>query len=60
MSPYLKVDEWLVSEDGFNTQHNRSSESIFSRGNGKMGQHTVATLCKGIILPVYIILIKHV
>lgn len=38
MSSYLKKDEWLIVEDGLNAENNRASESIFSLGNGKMGQ----------------------
>lgn len=38
MKKYLKVDEWKIIEDGFNPEYNRISESIFSIGNGKMGQ----------------------
>lgn len=38
MSSYLKQDEWLISEDQFYPENNRASESIFSLGNGKMGQ----------------------
>jgi maltose phosphorylase len=32
------VDPWAIIEDGFNPQENRVSESIFSLGNGSMGQ----------------------
>ena len=38
MKNYLKVDEWKIIEDGFFPEHNRVTESIFSLGNGKMGQ----------------------
>ncbi|SHI35491.1 maltose phosphorylase [Tangfeifania diversioriginum] len=31
-------DEWKIIEEGFNPENNRISESIFSIGNGKMGQ----------------------
>ncbi|HKK41149.1 MAG TPA: family 65 glycosyl hydrolase domain-containing protein [Bacteroidales bacterium] len=34
---YIK-DEWLVVEEGFHPDMNRESESIFSIGNGYMGQ----------------------
>jgi maltose phosphorylase len=38
MKDYIKYHEWLIIEEGFNPKHNRISESIFSIGNGKMGQ----------------------
>jgi maltose phosphorylase len=38
MKNYLKPDEWLILEEGFEPENNRVSESIFSIGNGKMGQ----------------------
>ena len=38
MKDYIKHDDWLIIEDEFNPEHNRISESIFSIGNGKMGQ----------------------
>lgn len=38
MNPYLKSDEWCIVEEGFNPENNKSSESIFSLGNGRMGQ----------------------
>lgn len=38
MKEYLKHHEWHVIEEGFNPRHNRISESIFSIGNGRMGQ----------------------
>ncbi|MBS0010860.1 MAG: glycoside hydrolase family 65 protein, partial [Bacteroidales bacterium] len=38
MDYYYKVDEWSIIEDGFNPERNRASESIFSIGNGHMGQ----------------------
>ncbi|MCD6202270.1 MAG: glycoside hydrolase family 65 protein [Bacteroidales bacterium] len=34
----FKPDAWKIIEEGFETEHNRASESIFSIGNGKMGQ----------------------
>ncbi len=34
----MKLDEWSVIEEGFHPQHNLVSESIFSIGNGRMGQ----------------------
>ncbi|HCT30060.1 MAG TPA: family 65 glycosyl hydrolase, partial [Bacteroidales bacterium] len=38
MNQYLKHDEWSIIEEGFNPKNARASESIFSLGNGQMGQ----------------------
>lgn len=38
MNSCYKQDEWLIIEDGFHPEMNRESESIFSIGNGYMGQ----------------------
>lgn len=38
MKKYLKHDEWCIIEEGFKPDMHKSSESIFSLGNGKMGQ----------------------
>ncbi len=38
MNKYLKHDGWKIIEDGFIPANNRASESIFSLGNGRMGQ----------------------
>ena len=38
MKTCYKKNEWLIIEDGFNPEMNRESESIFSIGNGYMGQ----------------------
>lgn len=38
MNRYLKVDEWNVIEEGFHANRQRASESIFSIGNGRIGQ----------------------
>ena len=38
MKNYLKHDEWCIIEEGFTPEYNRISESIFSIGNGRMGQ----------------------
>ena len=38
MKDYLKHDEWKIIEEGFYKKHNKISESIFSLGNGRMGQ----------------------
>ena len=35
---YYKIDEWKVIEKGFDPDMNKASESIFSLGNGRMGQ----------------------
>ena len=35
---YFKTDEWKVIEKGFNPDMQEASESIFSLGNGRMGQ----------------------
>ncbi len=38
MKQYLTHHEWQIIEDGFHAEHNRISESVFSIGNGRMGQ----------------------
>ncbi len=38
MKHYYKLDEWNIIEEGFNADNNEISESIFSLGNGYMGQ----------------------
>jgi maltose phosphorylase len=38
MNSYYKKDEWRIIEEGFSPEMNRKSESIFSIGNGYMGQ----------------------
>ena len=38
MKEYLVHDEWRVIERGLNDEYNKISESVFSLGNGKMGQ----------------------
>jgi len=38
MKQYLHHDEWCVIEKGLNPEYNKISESVFSLGNGKMGQ----------------------
>ncbi len=38
MKQYLQIDKWNIVENGFNPEYNRISESIFSIGNGMMGQ----------------------
>ena len=38
MNKYLRPDEWCIIEEGFSPANHPSSESIFSLGNGRMGQ----------------------
>jgi maltose phosphorylase len=38
MKNYIKIDEWNIIEEGFDPHLNKISESIFSLGNGRMGQ----------------------
>lgn len=38
MNKHLKTDEWNIIEEGFHADCQRSSESIFSLGNGRFGQ----------------------
>ncbi len=38
MKQYLTHDEWKIIENGFHAEHNKISESVFSIGNGRMGQ----------------------
>ena len=38
MKNYIKPDEWNIIEKGFDPHLNKISESIFSLGNGRMGQ----------------------
>ena len=38
MERYLDIDPWKVVETGFHPERQRSSESIFSIGNGRFGQ----------------------
>lgn len=38
MKKYMKQDEWRIIEESFFEEYNRISESIFSIGNGNMGQ----------------------
>ncbi len=38
MEKYYKIDEWSIIEEGFNPGMQEASESIFSLGNGRMGQ----------------------
>ncbi len=38
MKKYIQADEWNIIEEGFDPHYNKISESIFSLGNGRMGQ----------------------
>lgn len=38
MKNYIKTDPWKIIEEGFNPEYHKISESIFSLGNGRMGQ----------------------
>ena len=38
MKNYLKHDEWKIIEDRFHPEYNEITESVFSLGNGRMGQ----------------------
>jgi maltose phosphorylase len=38
MNKYIKHSEWSIIEEGFDPKNHKSSESIFSLGNGHMGQ----------------------
>ncbi|MBP6409897.1 MAG: glycoside hydrolase family 65 protein, partial [Pseudarcicella sp.] len=38
MKNYLVHNEWSIIEDGFHPEFNEISESVFSLGNGRMGQ----------------------
>ncbi|MDD3224299.1 MAG: family 65 glycosyl hydrolase domain-containing protein [Clostridium sp.] len=38
MERYFKLDPWNIIEENFNNENNEISESIFSIGNGYMGQ----------------------
>lgn len=38
MNKYLQTDSWNIIEDGFHFNHQLESESIFSLGNGHIGQ----------------------
>ena len=38
MKKYIKIHPWQIVEDAFVPENNLNSESVFSIGNGKMGQ----------------------
>ena len=40
----FKIDPWKIIEAGWNRDKIKDSESIFSIGNGAMGQREVLTL----------------
>ena len=35
---YIQPDNWSIIEEGFDVERVKSSESLFSIGNGAMGQ----------------------
>ena len=41
MKNYFIQDEWQIIEEGFNAEYHEAAESIFSIGNGKMGQRAM-------------------
>ncbi|MCK6610635.1 MAG: family 65 glycosyl hydrolase domain-containing protein [Bacteroidia bacterium] len=41
MKNYYKLDEWRIVEEGFQPEYHEAAESIFSLGNGKMGQRAM-------------------
>jgi maltose phosphorylase len=45
MKDYLVKDEWKIIEDQFHPEYNQISESIFSLGNGQMGQRANMEEC---------------
>ncbi|MBM3920011.1 MAG: hypothetical protein FJ347_02165, partial [Sphingomonadales bacterium] len=38
MKDYIKIHPWSIIEEGFDADRNKVSESLFSIGNGRMGQ----------------------
>jgi len=38
MKDYIKIQPWSIVEEGFDASRNKVSESLFSIGNGRMGQ----------------------
>jgi maltose phosphorylase len=38
MKDYIRIHPWEIREEGWNPQLNCVSESLFSIGNGRMGQ----------------------
>lgn len=60
MKEYLKHHEWQIIEEGFNPHYHQISESVFSIGNGRMGQranfeeaYSGETLCGSYVAGVY-------
>jgi len=41
MNKYLQTDPWSIVEEGFHSNKQLASESIFSLGNGHMGQRAI-------------------
>lgn len=41
MKNYFIQNEWQIIEEGFNAEYHEAAESIFSIGNGKMGQRAM-------------------
>lgn len=41
MKNYFIQNEWQIIEEGFNPEYHEAAESIFSIGNGKMGQRAM-------------------
>ena len=64
MKQYLKLDEWSIIEEGFDPHTHEISESIFSIGNGFMGQRAnfeesySGSSCRAVTWPGCIIPIK--
>jgi maltose phosphorylase len=57
---YIKPDNWSIIEEGFDAESVKSSESLFSIGNGAMGQRanfeeSQATPFREVILQEYTI-----
>ena len=38
MKDYIVADSWQIIEEGFKPEYHKISESLFSIGNGRMGQ----------------------
>ena len=38
MKDYIKIHPWHIVEEGYTAEYNKVSESLFSLGNGRMGQ----------------------
>lgn len=63
---YIKPDNWSIIEEGFERERVKSSESLFSLGNGAMGQRAnfeekyTGPTFQGSYIGGCITLIKHV